>query len=139
MIKRDKQVITQRYNGEKHRGLDLRCVNTFGLVQPVVAPEDAVIIRNSIENGVDGFGNHYVVYRVDSGHVMKSIHVKPEKGIKNGVSVIKWQLLGWPVIGGNSKSLHEHWELWSEDEREYYDPTRYLIANHFDFEYKACV
>ena len=137
MIKRKVQVITQRYKGNLHRGVDLRCVDPLKKLQPCIAPEDAIILRNSNENGKDGYGNHYIVYRLDSGKILKSIHVQPEKGIKNGLSVIENQILGWPVTGGNSFSLHEHFEVWSEDGKESYDPTLYFIQNHIDYEFKA--
>ena len=137
MIKRKVQVITQRYKGDLHRGVDLRCVDGLYKLQPCIAARDAVVIRNSIDNGKDGYGNHYIVYRLDTGQILKSIHVQPEKGIKNGVSVIKNQVLGWQVIGGNSNSLHEHFEVWSEDGKESYDPILYFIQNHIDYQFKA--
>lgn len=136
MIKRKKQIITQRYKGEQHRGVDLRCVDWKYGVQPSIAPEDGVIIRNSYENGQDSYGNNYVVMRGESGHVYKSIHVRPEKTIKNGKQVIKNEILGFPEIGGNSTALHEHWEIWNDNETEYYDPTRFFIAFDINFDYK---
>ena len=137
MVGRLEQVITQKFSMLRgHKGVDLRCVdkaNEDYTVQPCVAPENIDIIRTSRTHGVDGFGNHYLVYKgMTTGVLMKSIHVKPDIACVPGAFIKEGSILGYPEIGGNSDSLHEHFEtLW--DETTWFNPRRYFKMRDIKF------
>ena len=136
MIKREKQIITQIYKPVVHRGLDLRCVDDKYRLQPVIAPEDVVVTRLSTVRGEDGYGNNYIIYRGKlTGYVFKSVHCRPVN-IEEGKEYPEDQILGWPEIGGNSKALHEHFEVWKSDESEPIDPVLYFIERNIEYAMK---
>ena len=110
-IDRHLQIITQQYKGKAHRGVDLRCVDdTTRANLDVTATEDMEIIRQ----GRDGFGNFYIVgrpVRVGRTQEIKYIHINKTdyplgKILRNGEAFCRC------IIGGNSHSLHLHFETW---------------------------
>ncbi|MFA5423704.1 MAG: peptidoglycan DD-metalloendopeptidase family protein [Phycisphaerae bacterium] len=112
-IKRDKQLITQKFNPEKHRGVDLRCVDDItGANLAVIATEQCQVLRE----GVDGFGNYFIVMRPldnDSFTELKYIHIMPTNH-RPGTLFKPGDYISRCMIGGNSKELHLHFETWKQ-------------------------
>lgn len=128
MIQRKTQFVTQNFNPPHHKGIDLRCVNEKYKLQPVIAPEIVEIVRI----GTDGYGNKFVVYK-SMKYEFKSIHVDCELPI--GKIVLKNEFIGLPVMGGNSKALHEHFEIWQNNKP--IDPLAYFDENSIKYERKT--
>ena len=109
MIKRKVQKITQRFK-HNHKGVDLRCVNfTTWINQDIIAPEECRVLRS----GLDGYGNYYLVVEpLESKYdELKFIHIKPVR-FEDGEILKKGQYISQCIIGGNSESLHLHFEVW---------------------------
>lgn len=134
MIKRNEQVITQHFH-ENHRGVDLRCVDAAYKLQPVITPEPVKLLRLSTKRGPDQYGNHYIVCQ-GKQHVFKSIHVKPRPDLEEGQSLPSGAELGYPVLGGNSAALHEHFEVWDKAEKRPQDPEAYFHAKGIKYKFK---
>lgn len=122
-IDRAQQVITQIYRGEAHKGVDLRCVDDVTKENlDVIAPEMMGVIRQ----GRDGYGNYFLVAQpLESGRAreLKFIHInetryQPGRVIQGGEAFARC------IIGGNSRSLHLHFETWDVD--GHYNPLEYF-------------
>ena len=132
-IDRKTQVITQAYWGEVHKGLDLRCVDdiTKGNLN-VTATEDMEIMRQ----GRDGFGNYFIVGRpVRAGRTkeLKYIHIN-KTDYPLGKIIRKGDAFCRCIIGGNSKSLHLHFETWDDD--GHYNPVEYFVEMGITYKVK---
>ncbi len=134
MLKREIQYITQAFNKQIHRGVDLRCVDKNYIVQPAIAAEKSKVYRLSTKRGTDGYGNHYIVYGNDD-YTFKSIHVYPRASLFEGQELDAGQEIGTPIIGGNSFALHEHFEVWKGNEP--IDPEDYFIERGVKYEGKG--
>jgi murein DD-endopeptidase MepM/ murein hydrolase activator NlpD len=118
----EKQIITQTFH-PGHSGVDLRCVNPKDENMPVVATEDCRVLRS----GIDGYGNYFVVVKpmVNTSFTeLKYIHLAPSNHMP-GQELKEGEKIGVCAIGGNSKSLHLHFETWKQsgavDPVEYFD------------------
>jgi len=112
-IKREFQLITQEFNLNRHKGVDLRCVddNTFENL-PVIMTERSQILRQ----GIDGYGNYYLVVKPLQNTYYKEIkYIHIDKTNFNiGDIIEKDDFISFCIIGGNSKILHLHFETWGK-------------------------
>lgn len=131
MIKRKTQVITQKFKAG-HKGVDLRCVNfTNWINQDVICPEECRVKRS----GIDGYGNYYLVVEPleTKFDELKFIHIRPvrfdvDEIIKEGQYISKC------LLGGNSKSLHLHFEVWKGGKA--INPTFYFDVRKIKYKFK---
>ena len=130
------QVITQKYNRFRHRGVDLRSWDfTNNRLFPVVAPENMYIMRV----GTDNYGNDFMVCTGDiSGYLLKFIHVtfldeflQKDNGYK---LILKNTILGYTQIKGNSKAHHLHFETWGVHKS--FNPVKYFKEMNIPWRYK---
>jgi murein DD-endopeptidase MepM/ murein hydrolase activator NlpD len=122
-------ILTQKYKGNLHRGIDCRSYDfkRFKLC-PVIATEKQVVVRV----GIDGYGNDYIICRPFDDTVvtdLKYIHVKPE--VKEGDILDGGKRIGMTAIDsdyfphrGNSYAHHLHFETWKAG--SHLDPVLYF-------------
>ena len=132
-IDRKTQLVTQIYRGTAHRGVDLRCVDDVTKENlDVVMPETCEIIRQ----GKDGFGNYYIVARpVRAGRTveLKFIHINKTQ-YELGKIIRQGDAFARCIVGGNSRSLHLHFETWGDDGP--YNPSEYFAEMGIDYRVK---
>jgi murein DD-endopeptidase MepM/ murein hydrolase activator NlpD len=133
-INRDVQVITQGFKRGKHNGVDLRCIDDKTRENlAVIATERCRVDRV----GVDGYGNYFavVVPLENTGfNELKYIHIDRPK-FKGGETLNAGDVVSYCIIGGNSASLHLHFEVW--DESGPIDPVEYFNVADIDFKFKG--
>lgn len=122
-------IITQKYKGNIHRGVDIRSYDfkRWKLCN-IVATEDQTVIRV----GIDGYGNDYIICKPDDETVcdtIKYIHVKP--AVKEGDRLNGGRKIGVTAIDsdysprrGNSYAHHLHFETWKNG--NHIDPIIYF-------------
>ena len=128
----DKQIITQRFSAI-HRGVDLRCVNPAYENLQVIATEDSRVLRS----GLDKYGNYFLVVRPleNTGFSeLKYIHID-NMNYAPGVELRAGAKIGYCLIGGNSTSLHLHFEAWEKTGPV--DPVEYFNVAEIDFKFKG--
>lgn len=131
MIKLEKQIITQAFKGDRHKGVDLRCINDKRVNMPVIAPEKMQLLRN----GKDGYGNYFMVCKpLDSDYdELKFIHIDRVFFDKDQIFP-KGMELTFCMIGGNSNSLHLHFEVWKDGNA--IDPVEYFYNRGIEYDFK---
>lgn len=133
-IDREFQFITQIYRGEVHRGIDLRCVDDETRENlDVTAPCNMEVIRQ----GRDGYGNYFLVGRplADARcREMKFIHIN-ETRYQSGRVIPAGDAFAKCIVGGNSRSLHLHFETWDSD--GHYNPIEYLDSLKIKYRFKS--
>jgi murein DD-endopeptidase MepM/ murein hydrolase activator NlpD len=136
-INREKQVITQRFTGvtdRDHRGVDLRCVKDGTSTNlEVTATEKSGLLRQ----GRDRFGNFYVVLKPleTPGYTeLKYVHINNTYHAK-GKIFEAGEFIGWCIVGGNSKSLHLHFETWNG--KIPLDPQAYFKVRGTEYGFKG--
>lgn len=132
-IDRKTQVVTQIYRGTAHKGVDLRCVDdvTKGNLN-VTAPEDMEVMRQSR----DKLGNFFIVgrpVRVGRTKEIKFIHLN-KTDYDLGRIIRKGDAFARCIVGGNSRSLHLHFETWDDD--GHYNPIEYFTEMGIDYRVK---
>lgn len=131
-------MITQKYRGYLHRGVDLRNYD-FDKGEPmeIVAPEDGVILRTSYSHGKDGYGNNWLAMLTKKGlWELKFIHNDIYPAFRDpGAVVQEGDIMGISELGGNSKSIHLHFETWSAGKVK--DPVIYFQDRGLDYGYKT--
>ena len=134
-IKTTKQVITQPFKPGTHRGVDLRCVNKIYKNLPVVVTEACLVRRQ----GTDGYGNNYLVVEpVVSMHgykELKYIHITPTN-FQVGQILEEGDIIGKCMIGGNSNSLHLHFETWTAAPLKPVYPLEYFRLLKIPYKFK---
>ena len=124
-------IITQRYKGESHRGVDLRTwdFNKKELMG-IVTPERLFVMRY----GLDGYANYFLVGRgLNSDAILKFIHID-NKFFNVGDVLMKFEKIGFSKIGGNSTAHHLHFETWLSEE-EHINPVNYLHDMRIKYKY----
>lgn len=122
--------ITQLYS-DTHKAIDIRNYN--GMY--IYAPETIKIIRNSVQNGVDKYGNHYIVaVGLDTGHFLRFIHNEPF--VLNDDSIPKGFIIGKTIIGGNALQAHLHFVTSKKEYDEFFNPEEYLQQLTIRYTYK---
>ena len=131
-INRDFQFVTQKFK-PGHRGVDLRCVDDKTHKNlDVCATEKSELIRQ----GVDGYGNHYMVLKPleNSGLTdIKYIHLEAT-AYKIGTVFEAGEAFAKCSLGGNSPSLHLHFETWFNNKP--LDPLVYLGRMNIEYKIK---
>lgn len=131
-INRKRQFITQKFKSG-HRGIDLRCVDDKSYSNlDVTATERAELIRQ----GQDGYGNYFVVLQPleYSGLTdIKYIHLNRTTHEK-GKIFEAGEKIGMCIVGGNSPSLHLHFETWNG--KTPVDPLEYFDAIGIEYDVK---
>ena len=133
MIKRDIQVITQGFR-PGHNGADLRCVNMLTRAnQDVIAPETLIVKRQ----GCDSYGNFYLIATPgESGYFeLKFIHIN-KTDVEIGQIIERGEKIGRCILGGNSASLHLHFEVWQSGPVKPIDPVVYFDKLKIPYKYK---
>ena len=131
-VKRDKQVITQKFH-TRHNGVDLRCVNDTFVNLPVIATESCQVLRE----GVDKLGNYFIVVRPlenDSFTELKYIHIMPTNH-RPGTMFKPGDYISRCMVGGNSESLHLHFETWKQSGAV--DPIGYFKQAGIEYKIKG--
>lgn len=132
-VKRSKQFITQRFR-DGHNGVDLRCVDDgTGENLSVIAPETCQVLRE----GVDGYGNNFLVVRPLDNDLfveLKFIHILPTN-YRPGTILGRGTHISKCMIGGNSASLHLHFETWKLAGPV--DPCLYFDLSGIEYKFKA--
>ncbi len=130
-VEHDPTIITQRYKGKEHPGVDIR--NAVGEV--CVLPESAYFLRDSNSNGKDGYGNNYTVWQgIQSGLLFKFIHTTPVTDIMKERFHGAGTIVGITDIEGNSKGAHLHFEVWKDGYHT--DPLIYFNDNKINYQNK---
>ena len=127
-ILREKQKITQKFH-VKHKGVDLRCVTDDTHKNlPVIATERCQVTRR----GVDGYGNNFLVVRPLENtdfNELKYIHID-KTTFHEGDIIERGDFISYCIIGGNSQSLHLHFETWKD---KAVNPETYFSAAGIDY------
>ncbi len=121
-IQQEIQIITQGFKFSYHNGVDLRCVDDKYKNLPVVTTERSQVLRQ----GIDGFGNYFLVLRpLDNLEFseLKFIHIEKTQ-FEIGQVLEENEFLSRCRIGGNSVSLHLHFEVWANGAP--IDPVKYF-------------
>jgi hypothetical protein len=136
-------LITQKYKGTKHKGIDLRSRRflegtgnvPFWALQTIQLTENSQILRY----GTDRYGNGYVVVRPleTRFHEIKYIHVDLTDSIKNKGKIFPGRTrIGKTENKGNSKGHHLHFEV-LEEHGKWIDPIEYFLENNIVFRVKT--
>lgn len=132
-INRKRQMITQKFHAG-HNGVDLRCV-TDGTNHnlEVQATEKSELLRQ----GRDGYGNYYIIVKpleTPNYTEIKYIHIN-KTHYEKGKIFETGEFIGWCIIGGNSKSLHLHFETW--DGKKPVNPETYFEDRGIEYDIKG--
>jgi murein DD-endopeptidase MepM/ murein hydrolase activator NlpD len=131
-INRKRQLVTQRMK-RGHNGVDLRCVNDLTHENlDVTATEKSELLRQ----GCDAYGNYFVVLKPleFSGLTeFKFIHIN-KTDFDIGKIFKAGETIGRCIVGGNSKSLHLHFEAWKG--KAPFDPIQYFKDIGIEYDIK---
>jgi murein DD-endopeptidase MepM/ murein hydrolase activator NlpD len=121
--------ITQMYKPE-HKAIDLRNYENY----LVFTPENIIIIYNSIQDGLDKYGNHYIVAKgQESNYYLYFVHTLPAVTIHNNVKITMNEIIGrTDTSTGNARGAHLHFAV-RNLEWQPINPLEYLHL--FNIEY----
>lgn len=133
VLKKNDKKVTFKFNGEKHKGIDL--VGPGSTLDYITAHSDGEVVAvvsnvnyNTSASGKRTYGN-YVKIRHDNGMYTLYAHMKyGSVEVKVGQRVSRGQVIGYMGNTGYSFGAHLHFEVRNAN-NQYIDPTPYVDAD----------
>ena len=134
VLQKGKCEISQKYKGDKHKGIDL--VGANYTLDYIVAHSDGIVVAvisninyNTYKAGGPRIYGNYVKIKHNDGYYTLYAHIKyGTVTVKNGDTVKRGQVLGYMGSTGYSTGAHLHWEV-RDTNNVCIDPTPYLDAD----------